>query len=254
MHPGCNARWVLFSFWIIALHFCLVGFFYFISQHSLCICYSEMFISGVKCFIFKLHVFWLSSSCILWDTQQKPYSNSGFAGKTKCSKQLLVRSYHFSSVRQYGRNTTEHYDSADLYKYRKAEVHTLAGVCISTALGRPDAQLQRWCITWGKRNKAVTSVSPLTAKVQMVRWRLCPWLFITGKDCWNRLMLNFRKKMGICLHTGKVLSVERSTWPLLSETLKSLIATDQHFEADRPAVRALFLETRTLLRYCWARS
>lgn len=60
---------------------------------------------------------------------------------------LVVSLYHFSSVRQYGRNTTEHYDSADLYKYRKAEVHTLAGVCTSTALGRPDAQLQRWCIT-----------------------------------------------------------------------------------------------------------
>lgn len=41
---------------------------------------------------------------------------------------------------------------------------------------------------------------------------------------------------------------------ILSETLKSLIATDQYFEADRPAVGALFLETRTLLRYCWARS
>lgn len=60
-------------------------------------------------------------------------------------------------------------------------------------------------------------------------------------------MLNFKKKTGICLPTGKLLSVERSAWPLLSETLKSLTATNQHFGADRPAVRALVLETRTLL-------
>jgi len=94
-------------------------------------------------------------------------------------------------------------------------MHTLAGVHIGTALGWPDAQLQRWCIMWGKRNKAVTSLSPLTAKLQTVRWHLWLWLFITKKDWWNRLMMNFKKKIGICLPTGKLLTVERIAWPLL---------------------------------------
>lgn len=118
-------------------------------------------------------------------------------------------------------------------------------VCTSIALGWLNAWLQRWCVTWGKRNKAVTSVLPLTAKLQMVRWHL-----------WLRLL-------GLVEQTNAGVQEENGNMPTYRQTplsrrkclattmpdLKCLIATDEHFEADRPAVKALVLENRILLLY-----
>lgn len=58
--------------------------------------------------------------------------------------------------------------------------------------------------------------------------------------------------MGMHLPIGKLLSVLRSAQRLLPENFTSLIITDKDFGADKPAVRALVLETRTLLPYHWA--
>lgn len=120
----------------------------------------------VKCLsqvwnVLSLNCVYSDSSCVFWITQQKQ------AGRTKRSSNLssfcsphtsiwlLGSSCSLSSVRQCGRNTSNAMTLLIFVSLRKPEKHTLAGVCISTALGWSDTQLQRWCIMLGKRNKVV---------------------------------------------------------------------------------------------------
>lgn len=101
-----------------SLHCIFVCLFYFIfiSQHSLCIRHSEMILRGVKCFVFincmhsgsfLLAYYGTPNTTLILVLQAKQNAHQiCLLLFTSTSTRLLVSSYHFSSVRQYGGNTT----------------------------------------------------------------------------------------------------------------------------------------------------